>query len=208
MKKTKSIESLPIDSTRLCCNFVNTLYSWKKEDAYDFFTDYNTFLEWCHKLAVCKEDHLSQLRLEARKEPNEAIATMNKIRGIRFLLHQLISAIARNDQEKIKQFLGAINPSLTDALSRVNLEFSANVFAISYQKEPIQLISPIWLVLKSLYDLLTEDDMARIKECPSCGWVFVDETKNGKRRWCNPLNCGTKDKMDRYTKKNKESNKP
>jgi predicted RNA-binding Zn ribbon-like protein len=70
-----------------------------------------------------------------------------------------------------------------------------------HQNEPVQLISPIWPVLKSLYDLLTEDDRIRIKACPSCGWVFYDETKDGKRRWCNPLNCGTKDKMDRYTKK-------
>jgi predicted RNA-binding Zn ribbon-like protein len=208
MKKTKSIESLPIDSTRLCCNFVNTLYSWKKEDTYDFFTDYNTFIEWCAKLAICNEDQLIQFRQKAKKEPNAAMITMKKIREIRLLLHQLISAIAINDQEMIPQFLAVINPLITDALNRINLEFSDNKFIISYQKEPIQLISPIWLVLKSLYDLLTEDDIVRIKECPSCGWVFFDETKNGKRRWCNPLNCGTKDKMDRYTKKNKESNKP
>ena len=66
----------------------------------------------------------------------------------------------------------------------VKLEFSGNTFMISYQKEPIQLISPIWLVLKSLYDMLTEDQISRIKEYPACGWVFLDETRNGKRRWC------------------------
>jgi predicted RNA-binding Zn ribbon-like protein len=208
MKKTKSIESLPIDSTKLCCNFVNTLYSWKQEDTYDFLTDYDTFIDWCVKAAVCKEDHLIQLRQQAKKEPGEAIIAMKKIREVRLLLHQLISAIAGNDQVKIAQFLAVVNPFITDALSRINLEFSGNTFTIAYQKKPIQLISPIWWVAKSLYDLLTEDDIVRIKECPSCGWVFFDETKNGKRRWCNPLHCGTKDKMDRYTKKLKaESDK-
>jgi predicted RNA-binding Zn ribbon-like protein len=206
--KTKNIESLPVDSTRLCCNFVNTLYSWKQKDSYDFLIDYNTFIEWCHKLAVCDDDQLIQFRQMALKEPDEAISTMNKIREIRLLLHELISAIAANDQEKIAQFLSAINPFLTDAFSRIRLEFSGNRFLIAYPQKAIQLIGPIWLVLKSLYDMITEDDLVRIKECPSCGWVFFDETKNGKRRWCNPLNCGTKDKMNRYTKKKRaESDK-
>jgi predicted RNA-binding Zn ribbon-like protein len=201
MKKIKGIGSLPVDSTRLCCNFVNTLYSWKKEDTNDFLTDYDTFIEWCHKLAVCDEDQLIQFRQKAIKEPNEAMITMDKIREIRLLLHQLLSAIAAKDQGKIVQFLAAINPFITDALGRITLDFSGNTFLISYPKKTIPLISPIWPVLKSLYDMLTEDQLSRIKECPTCGWVFLDETKNGKRRWCNPLNCGTKDKMDRYTKK-------
>jgi predicted RNA-binding Zn ribbon-like protein len=201
MKKISDIDSLPIDSTRLCCNFVNTLDSWKRKDVDDFFTDYDTFIKWCRKLAVWDKDQLIQFRQLAKKEPGKAVMTMNKIREIRLLLHQLISAIAGNDQRKITQFLAAVNPFITDALGRISLKFSGNRFIISYPKGPIQLISPIWVVLKSLYDLLTEDDLVRIKECPSCGWVFFDETKNGKRRWCNPLNCGTKDKMDRYTKK-------
>lgn len=208
MKKTGSIGSLPIDSTKLCCNFVNTLYTWKKEDAYDFLSDYDTFIDWCARLAVCNTGHLFQLRQQAKKEPDEAIIAMNKIREIRLLLHRLISAISANDQEKIAQFLPVVNPFITDALSRINLEFSGNSFTLAYQKKPLQLISPTWQVAKSLYDLLTGDEMARIKECPACGWVFFDETKNGKRRWCNPLHCGTKDKMDRYTKKLKaESDK-
>jgi predicted RNA-binding Zn ribbon-like protein len=201
MTKKRNIATLPIDSTRLCCNFVNTLYSWRKEVSYDFLADYDTFIDWCHKLTVCKEEHLGQLRQQAKRESNEAIVTMDRIREIRLLLHQLISAIAGNDQGKIAQCLAIIHPFLADALIRINLEFTGNNFIISYQQEPVQLISPIWPVLKSLYDLLTEVDLIRIKECPACGWVFYDETKNGKRRWCNPLNCGTKDKMDRYNKK-------
>jgi predicted RNA-binding Zn ribbon-like protein len=201
MKKTMTIAALPIDSTRLCCNFVNTLYSWKKEASYDFLADYETFIDWCHKLDVFEEAHLHQLRQKAKKEPNEAMITMDRIREIRLLLHQLISAIAGNDRGKIVQCLAIIHPFLADALPRINLEFTGNDFIISYPQATVQLISPTWPVLKSLYDLLTEDDMIRIKACPSCGWVFYDETKNGKRRWCNPLHCGTKDKMDRYTKK-------
>jgi predicted RNA-binding Zn ribbon-like protein len=46
--------------------------------------------------------------------------------------------------------------------------------------------------------LLTTASYVKIKECPSCGWLFLDKSKNGKRRWCNMLTCGSNDKATRY----------
>lgn len=43
-------------------------------------------------------------------------------------------------------------------------------------------------------------DMARLKRCPGtdCGWLFVDETKNGRRRWCSMETCGNRAKARRH----------
>jgi predicted RNA-binding Zn ribbon-like protein len=40
----------------------------------------------------------------------------------------------------------------------------------------------------------------RIKECEGeeCGWVFVDATKSGTRRWSSMASCGARAKMKRY----------
>jgi predicted RNA-binding Zn ribbon-like protein len=40
----------------------------------------------------------------------------------------------------------------------------------------------------------------RIKQCPGrdCGWVFLDRTKNGSRRWCEMKVCGNRAKLRRY----------
>jgi predicted RNA-binding Zn ribbon-like protein len=200
MTKSRSIEALPIDSTKLCCNFVNTVYTWKGDDNYDFLEDYNTFIDWCMKLAVFDNITLEKLRELSKKVPEEAARTIGRMRGIRKLLHDFIAATARNEPEKAAGFLEQINALITEALSQTALVRGAGTYVLSYRNKEDNLISPMWTVLKSLYDLLTLDDLARVKECPACGWVFYDETKNGKRRWCNPLNCGTKDKMDRYLK--------
>ncbi|MFD0480100.1 CGNR zinc finger domain-containing protein [Nonomuraea thailandensis] len=35
-------------------------------------------------------------------------------------------------------------------------------------------------------------------ECPSCGWLFLDTTRNGSRRWCSMAMCGSQVKSRRY----------
>ncbi|WP_344746998.1 CGNR zinc finger domain-containing protein [Streptosporangium vulgare] len=34
--------------------------------------------------------------------------------------------------------------------------------------------------------------------CPSCYWLFLDTSKNGRRRWCSMTTCGSRDKARRY----------
>lgn len=49
--------------------------------------------------------------------------------------------------------------------------------------------------------LLTSGDMARLKACatPDCDWVFLDTSKNGRRRWCQMNICGAREKIKRAT---------
>jgi len=207
MKKERTIEELPIDSTKLCCNFVNTIYSWKTDDNFDFLEDYHHFISWCEKLSVADAEYLNRLRSLAKRTPEEARRAMEEIRGTRNLLHAFISAISKRDQDKIHKLLARINPLLTEVWSMVKLDFDGTGFKPSFKIKPLQLKTPVWIILKSLYDLISEMDIIRMKECPSCGWVFYDETKNGKRRWCNPLNCGTQDKMSRYHQRMRDNDK-
>ena len=204
MKKERTIEGLPIDSTKLCCNFVNTIYSWKTNDNFDFLEDYHHFISWCEKLSVADAEYLNRLQSYAKRTPDEARKVMEEIRGIRNLLHAFISAISKQDRHKVQKLLPRVNTLLTEAWNILRLDFDRNGFRPSFKTKPLQLVTPVRIIVKSLYDLLTEMDIARLKECPSCGWVFYDETKNGKRKWCNPLNCGTQDKMSRYHQRMRE----
>nr|WP_314581842.1 ABATE domain-containing protein [uncultured Pseudomonas sp.] len=45
-------------------------------------------------------------------------------------------------------------------------------------------------------DLLTSPELSRLKACgtPDCDWLFIDTSKNGRRRWCQMNVCGAKEK--------------
>ncbi|UUP17807.1 CGNR zinc finger domain-containing protein [Nitratireductor thuwali] len=51
-------------------------------------------------------------------------------------------------------------------------------------------------VLISAVELLTSPDRQRVKRCPGdrCGWLFVDQSRNGQRRWCSMETCGNREK--------------
>ena len=40
--------------------------------------------------------------------------------------------------------------------------------------------------------------MRRIKVCPSFGWLFIDRTRNGRKRWCIPSLCGNRARARRF----------
>lgn len=47
--------------------------------------------------------------------------------------------------------------------------------------------------------LLTSADIDRLRACgtPDCDWLFIDTSKNGRRRWCQMNVCGAREKAKR-----------
>ena len=205
MAKIKNIDTLTVDSTVLCCNFINTVSSWKVKGSHDYLDSYGSFLKWCRKLEVSPPDFLDRLQATARGRDQQTAQALENIKEIRKLLQELIVAIIDRDPARRDQLLPRVNILLREAAARERLEYGEGHFSLGLHKDPGDLLSPLWNVIHSLKGLLTENDLARIKECPKCGWVFLDRTKNGRRIWCSPQACGSSDKMKRYNQRKRES---
>jgi predicted RNA-binding Zn ribbon-like protein len=61
-------------------------------------------------------------------------------------------------------------------------------------------------------DVLRMADLARLRRCPpaagGCGWVFLDHSRNGSRRWCRMADCGTTAKARRLTERRRAARAP
>ena len=46
----------------------------------------------------------------------------------------------------------------------------------------------------------------RVRRCanPECGWLFLDDSRAGKRRWCSMSSCGNRAKARRHYHRSKE----
>jgi predicted RNA-binding Zn ribbon-like protein len=58
----------------------------------------------------------------------------------------------------------------------------------------------LWPAIQSAADLFTSADVGRIRECeaPDCNWLFIDQSRGGRRRWCDMSTCGNRAKARRY----------
>lgn len=54
-------------------------------------------------------------------------------------------------------------------------------------------------ILLDAYELVREPGV-RIGQCAdhACGWVFLDASKGGRRRWCSSADCGNRDRARRH----------
>lgn len=55
---------------------------------------------------------------------------------------------------------------------------------------------PVWLLAQAGNDLLTSPQAGSIRKCASstCQWLFLDNSKNHTRRWCDMKICGNRNK--------------
>ena len=65
-------------------------------------------------------------------------------------------------------------------------------------KSPEQAADVFCALFLDAAELLTTVNRDRLRHCPACDWLFVDQTRNGQRRWCDMADCGSRDKSRRY----------
>ena len=53
-------------------------------------------------------------------------------------------------------------------------------------------------LLQQAIELLTSDLRGRVGTCASCGWLYLDTSKNRSRRWCSMRMCGGAAKSRAY----------
>ena len=200
MQKERSIKTLPLDGGAQPFHLVNTVYAWRGENLHEYLSNYADVLAWCEKVGLLKKETLRQLKAAADAQPGAAEKAYQSIIQIRALLYHFFSAVAASNKAALTSLLDPFNKHIHEALAHFSWTPAKAGLQFVHQTEA-SLLLPLWLVLKAAHDRLLTEDQARIKECPRCGWIFLDTTKNGKRRWCNPQSCGSVEKSKRYYRK-------
>ena len=90
-----------------------------------------------------------------------------------------------------------------DAEMRLHLE-SRQLTAHSSSVRSLPLLDLVGISAAAL--LADHREMSRLKICPgkNCGWMFIDETKNGRRQWCTMDLCGNRAKAARHYKRTRQ----
>lgn len=94
-----------------------------------------------------------------------------------------------------------------EAWSRLLSCYASEELQIAPSQEGLALSMPHLeaLLLHSSTALAFSSLLSRVRSCGNCGWLFVDRTRNGNKRWCIAAMCGSRVKARRYYARKRSS---
>jgi predicted RNA-binding Zn ribbon-like protein len=186
----------------LCLDFINTV-SWRgdRDDPGERLTSYAELLHWAVRARVLDASGSRRLTRSAERRPADALAVVDRAVEFREALARLILAGKRATSAD----LAVVNAMLASAPARSAILVGVRGYAWTDGSSDDELESPLRSVIWSAADLLTSENLSRVRHCADarCRWYFLDASPSGKRRWCSMQECGNRAKVRRHYKANK-----
>lgn len=183
-------------------DFVNTVDDWYADPMKNYLTDYRALLLWASRAEVVSPATLRRLEKLAVRKPDGARRAHRQAIAIRQTLYRVFSALADN-RPALKSDLQHLNGWLRRSMPRRRILPTPERYEWAWQEQPLLPERVLWPVLAAAADLLCAADAARVRECPSCGWLFLDRSRNRSRRWCSMRTCGNTAKARRHYRRRK-----
>lgn len=178
----------------LCLDFANTIENRVDPAKHrDRLASPADLLSWLRYSELVRKDRKHGLDRVSRCGPG----ALNQATLLREAIYRVFSAIAGKGSpgaDDVNDILsafakGARNLSVMPTDDGVDLSWRI------VADDPDSLLAPL---AHSATTLLFGADLNKVKQCKGCGWLFLDTSKNGRRRWCDMKTCGNREKVNRH----------
>ncbi|KVC48714.1 CGNR zinc finger domain-containing protein [Burkholderia diffusa] len=189
---------VPAPSDTLSIDFANTLY-WRGSDApTETFGALDDLFTWCREQAGVPSGLADMCRARVKEKGGEP-AMLARALALREALYRLFHAQAERCEPRADD-LALLGGFLAEAAPRVALARIDGRYAWRIGGADATLPALLSPVLWSATDLLGSARLAKVKRCANdaCQWLFIDDSKNGSRRWCSMSSCGNRAKAYRH----------
>ena len=180
----------------LALDFANTV-SKRPTTAIERLTDYRQLVFFGMESGVYKQT--DRLFLAAARAPGQAQNVLQKAIQFREVLFAIFSAIV--ERRTIPDTaLTRLNLMLQEASQHGRIVHRDRRFVWEWMNMDHHLDSVLWPVARSAAELLLSDELPHLRMCAAedCAWLFLDRTKNQRRRWCDMKICGNRVKARRH----------
>ncbi len=188
----------------LSIDFANTL-EWRGSTAHETISGLADLINWLGSVNALPSRAIEDLARWFEAHPRCAAAVYEDAIAIRETLYGLLRALAKG-ASPLGDELQQLNRALSETFPRIKLERDEANFGWQIEVTPTAagMLAP---VLWSAADLLAISAATRLRECANerCLWLFIDDSKNGTRRWCSMQACGNRAKAHRHYLKHKGS---
>ena len=183
-------------------NFINTCKQDSKGNPIDVLTSYSSFLNWCCDTKLIDYEQWSELDAEQYCYAHEASIIFSEVKTARTNIDEMFNNLARGE-EVYPLWLQIFNGWAATAKQHLRYENTPNGPALHWFGIAEELNYPFWLIIMEACHLLDSGEWRKIKKCPVCHSLFIDNSRSHNRTWCNPSTCGSLKKSKRYYERKK-----
>jgi predicted RNA-binding Zn ribbon-like protein len=188
----RPVSEIRLDGGRLCLDFANTIHDRFAREVEDYIATPERYVEWARRCgAIGAGEGTDILHGDAERE-----RLMADVRSLRDATYLLLSACV----DRVPLPRGALlveNHWLVRTRQSQSLTENG---LLTLRAKPGDLRIPLKRIALDVVDTIGDARagklrLARCANQSTCGWIFADTSKNGRRKWCAMQTCGTLSKM-------------
>lgn len=178
-------------------DLVNTVTA-RNADPVDWLDSFPRLLDWAELTGEFDRSALQALRSASSVHPAAAARALRGAKRLRETLNDILVPITKGKapgvavDELDRLWKDAVrHAQLSVVDGQVRSQLRVDTSALDYLTDELALRAT---------DLLRALPLARTRVCagPRCGWLFIDTSKGGRRRWCDMATCGNSAKTIRH----------
>lgn len=186
------VRVIPAPDSDLCLAYANTRYWRGTATPTEELNGPDDLLRW-----VAQSERIPA---ELLRHCAAADRVFDDALRMREVIHRCFAATARGEHPDAKD-LAEFNTALAQAPARQQVRLGGWEIGSPGPSVHLLLAPVLW----SAADLLVGNQLPRVRQCsnPDCGWLFLDNSKSGNRRWCSMSACGNRAKAHRHYQRQK-----
>lgn len=189
-------QDLRLDGGELCLNFANTIHDRMAEEKIDYLGSVGDLVGWLEYSGGISKNQAAVLRERTSAQPEASAKIFRKGIQLREAIFGVFSSLA-DRKEPQSEDLEFMNKCAEDALRARIMTHERGTIKMTW-KDDSSPDTILGLIALSAFNLATGDRLSSVKLCPRCHWLFLDKSKNQRRRWCSMETCGSNDKALNY----------
>jgi len=183
----------------IALDFANTAGWHASEERSEWLTSYDEWLAWIRASGVIPPSRVASLEAEGRRHPARAARALAEVLELRELVYRVFTAIAHGRAPSTPD-LSRMHAAGIAALTAAEPRWGRVGLSLHWPGGEPDLLGPVHPVMLAARELLASGSLPRLRQCGNspCGWLFLDQSKNGSRRWCSSAECGNATRVRRF----------
>jgi predicted RNA-binding Zn ribbon-like protein len=200
-QKVQSRFQFDLSGGALCLDFANTISRREiPDEVCDHLSSYDDLLGFATQSLYIPADFARRLGTASAADPHGAARSVERAHRLREAIYRTFRDCAEG-QAPSADDLKLIQTMTVEGWKHTSLTRVGRGYRwLLKHDEATGFDGIVWPIAHSAADLLTSDRLYKVRICEArtCAWLFLDESRNHSRRWCDMKVCGNREKARRH----------